>query len=165
MVSFREAPADGDAARTQLNEYFAFREAAFGRPGGYRRSYPSPSDFQPPAGVFLIAEGANLAGEPDDVGCGGVRRIPADDPGVRRFEIKHLWIRPHMRGRGLGRMLLSELENRAEALGATEIVLDTNAALDAAGSLYASSGYQSIEPYNDNPNATNWYRKSVAGRA
>jgi len=62
-------------------------------------------------------------------------------------------------------MLLSELENRAEALGATEIVLDTNAALDAAGSLYASSGYQSIEPYNDNPNATNWYRKSVAGRA
>ena len=45
--------------------------------------------------------------------------------------------------------------------GAEELVLDTNASLEAAGGLYRSSGYVDIEPYNDNPNATNWYGKRV----
>ena len=31
--------------------------------------------------------------------------------------------------------------------------------LDAAGALYAASGFISIEPYNDNANATRWYSK------
>ena len=42
-----------------------------------------------------------------------------------------------------------------------ELVLDTNASLEAAGGLYRSSGYVDIEPYNANPNATNWYGKRV----
>ncbi len=161
MVSFREARPDSPSAHVLLEEYFRFREATFPHAQGYQRTFPRTEHFTPPVGVFVVAEGANLSGESDDVGCGGVRRIDADATDAIRFEIKHLWVRPHMRGRGLGRMLLSELERRAEELGATEIVLDTNASLDAAGSLYASSGYEAIAPYNDNPNATNWYRKRV----
>jgi hypothetical protein len=38
-------------------------------------------------------------------------------------------------------------------------VLDTNERLEAAQSLYRSSGYIDVEPYNDNPNATHWFRK------
>jgi ribosomal protein S18 acetylase RimI-like enzyme len=94
----------------------------------------------------------DLDGAP--VGCGGVRMIA---PG--RGEIKHLWMRPAARGSGLGRALLVELESRAAQLGATEIVLDTNERLEAAQSLYRSSGYVNVEPYNDNPNATHWFRK------
>jgi ribosomal protein S18 acetylase RimI-like enzyme len=99
----------------------------------------------------------------DEIGCGGVRRlvVPGSPEGRSRFEIKHLFIRPGAQGRGLGRALLSELENRAIAFGATEIVLDTNASLVAAGGLYRSTGYRNVEPYNDNPNATDWYLKQI----
>ncbi len=58
-------------------------------------------------------------------------------------------------------MLLAELEARAIGFGATHAVLDTNASLEAAAGLYHSHGYESIEPYNDNPNATNWYGKAL----
>ncbi|MEJ1231203.1 MAG: hypothetical protein WDM88_12040 [Galbitalea sp.] len=40
-------------------------------------------------------------------------------------------------------------------------MLDTNASLTAAGSLYRSSGYAAIPPYNENPNATHWFAKRV----
>ncbi|WP_353828923.1 GNAT family N-acetyltransferase, partial [Agromyces sp. SYSU T0242] len=95
------------------------------------------------------------------VGCGGVRRIAPSPDGLERYEVKHLWLAPAARGRGGGRMLLDELERRAVGFGAQELVLDTNASLAAAGRLYASRGYAAIEPYNENPNATNWYGKPV----
>jgi GNAT superfamily N-acetyltransferase len=81
--------------------------------------------------------------------------------GTVRFEVKHLWVDPAARGAGLGRQLLAELERWAIGFGATEAVLDTNASLTAAAGLYHSSGYRSIPPYNDNPNATNWYSKQL----
>ena len=33
--------------------------------------------------------------------------------------------------------------------------------LEAAGGLYARSGFVAIDPYNDNPNATRWYGKTL----
>jgi GNAT superfamily N-acetyltransferase len=78
-----------------------------------------------------------------------------------RFEAKHLWLQPQVRGRGWGSLLLAELERRAREFGASEMVLDTNASLEAAGQLYQRSGYEDVPPYNDNPNATNWYRKRL----
>jgi ribosomal protein S18 acetylase RimI-like enzyme len=66
-----------------------------------------------------------------------------------------------VRGRGWGSLLLAELEARARQFGATEMVLDTNSSLEAAGALYQRSGYEDVPPYNDNPNATNWYRKKL----
>jgi len=63
--------------------------------------------------------------------------------------------------RRLGAGGLQILERRAAELGATEIVLDTNERLEAAQSLYRSSGYVEVEPYNDNPNATHWFRKVI----
>ena len=79
--------------------------------------------------------------------------------GAVRFEAKHLWLQPQVRGRGWGGLLLAELEKRARDFGAAELVLDTNASLEAAGRLYQRAGYADVPPYNDNPNATNWYRK------
>jgi GNAT superfamily N-acetyltransferase len=76
--------------------------------------------------------------------------------------VKHLWLTPAARGRGAGRRLLEELERRALELGAQELVLDTNASLEAAGGLYRSAGFIPIEAYNANPNATHWYGKLVA---
>ena len=79
-----------------------------------------------------------------------------------RYEVKHLYLRESTRGRGWGRDLLAELEGRATEFGADEVLLDTNRSLTAAGGLYRSAGYESVEPYNDNPNATDWYRKVLS---
>ena len=151
MPDFTETPVTDATAHALLAEYFAYREQTFPSAAGYVTTFPSPAAFTPPAGVFLVVE-VDGAG----VGCGGIRCL-----GEGRFEVKHLWLRPSVQGRGLGRALLAELERRAALLGATELVLDTNASLEAAGGLYRSSGYVDIEPYNDNPNATNWYLKRV----
>jgi ribosomal protein S18 acetylase RimI-like enzyme len=78
--------------------------------------------------------------------------------------VKHLFLRPETRGRGWGRLLLDDLERRAREWDAAELVLDTHHTLEAAGGLYASSGFETVEPYNDNPNATRWYRKALDRR-
>ncbi len=150
MPTFREETVDQPAARRLLTEYFQSRELGF-IGGEYRTVFPTPATFAAPDGVFLIVES-----EGADVGCGGIRRLSP-----QRMELKHLFMRPHTRGQGLGRALLVELERRAVAFGATEMVLDTNASLETAANLYRSSGYIGIDPYNDNPNATNWYLKQV----
>jgi ribosomal protein S18 acetylase RimI-like enzyme len=146
VLDFVPTPTDASVADELLGEYFTSRE--LGMPG-YRTFRPDPALFVPPAGVFLVAEVDGAA-----IGCGGIRMLALD-----RAEVKHLWVRPAARGTGLGRALLTELERHAAALGATEIVLDTNERLEAAQSLYRSSGYIDVEPYNDNPNATHWFRK------
>ena len=153
MVRYREALVTEDAAHTLLAEYFESRRASFPpAQGEYRTVFPDPSKFIAPDGVFLVVETAPEG----DVGCGGIRRV--DD---HTFEVKHVWIQPRMRGSGLGKRLLTELERRAAELGATRIVLDTNESQAAAANLYRTTGYVEIEPYNDNANATNWFEKTL----
>jgi GNAT superfamily N-acetyltransferase len=151
VVSFRPSSVDEPAAHALIAEYFGMRAETFPT-GDYSPVFPQAPSFTPPAGVFLVVvEGG------EDIGCGGIKRLTPE-----RYEVKHLWVQPRMQGRGLGRALLDELEQRALEFGATEVVLDTNASLTAAGSMYRSGGYEEIAPYNDNPNATNWFRKSLA---
>ncbi|MFF1573304.1 GNAT family N-acetyltransferase [Leifsonia sp. NPDC058292] len=163
MVSFADVAVTDAAAHRMLAAYFAERAAGFpAAQGAYRTTFPDPSQFVPPAGVFLLAYD-----EDSEAGCGGVRelRVPfadADpDAPIVRYEIKHLWVSPEHRGLGLGRAILTELEHRARGFGATEVVLDTNSSLEAAAGLYRSHGYVDIQPYNDNPNATDWFRKAL----
>jgi ribosomal protein S18 acetylase RimI-like enzyme len=166
MPEFRDVSVTDAGALTLLTQYFSDRRSSFPPvQGSYRTRMPAPEQFLPPRGVFLLLseDGEGRAGV--FVGCGGISRIEDAPDGSVRFEIKHLWLQEHVRGRGWGRALLEELERRAVGLGADEVVLDTNASLEAAGSLYRSAGYESIPPYNDNPNATNWYRKRLVSPA
>jgi GNAT superfamily N-acetyltransferase len=161
MISWREVAVDDLSAQSLLTEYFANRALGFpASQGEYRAVFPIAEQFVPPRGVFLVVEGEDLAGEAADVGCGGIRQID-DQDGQITFEVKHLWLQPQVRGIGAGRALLLELERRVVAFGAQLLVLDTNDALEAAGGLYRSSGYVEVPPYNENPNATTWYAKSV----
>jgi len=152
-VTLRPVSVDTAEARALLMEYFAMRAETF--PGLYRPVFPDPARFEPPEGVFLLVEDQGEA-----VGCGGIRLLGDAGTGPR-FEVKHLYLRPSTRGRGWGRLLLDELESRARAAGGADLVLDTHHTLEAAGGLYARSGFTPIEPYNDNANATRWYGKSL----
>lgn len=151
--SYRVAAVTDPDAHALLVEYFGMRAAGFDRAAGeYQTVFPDPARFTEPAGVFLVVDDED--GSP--VGCGGIRMLSPE-----RAEVKHLFLRDTVRGRGWGRMLLAELERRAIGLGATESVLDTNVSLAAAGALYRGTGYVEVEPYNDNPNATTWFRKAL----
>lgn len=160
MVTFREAMPTDPTAAALLDQYFAARAEGFPAGRAYRRPHVEADQFVPPAGVFLLLEGENLAGEPADVGCGAIRTIPDGPLGARR-EVKHVWVQPHARRIGAGRALMLELERRALESGARELVLDTHDAQTAAGALYASLGFAPIEPFNDNPNATRWLGKPL----
>jgi ribosomal protein S18 acetylase RimI-like enzyme len=161
-VSFESVPVTDERAQALLAEYFDYRRATFPVAEGYVVNLPDPAKFTPPAGEFVIALDEARA----PLGCGGVRRLADDVLGGeprRVWEVKHLWVRETGRGRGTGRSLLAELERRAAAFGADTVVLDTNASLVAANGLYSSSGYVPIPPYNDNGNATTWFRKDLTG--
>ncbi|GGF24762.1 GNAT family N-acetyltransferase [Subtercola lobariae] len=170
-MQLRETPVTSEPAVRLLTEYFTSRELDFPtNQGVYRVTFPPPEQFVPPVGVFLVVEtGEGDAGGEGDaaadtvghaVGCGGIRRI-ADGPTGARYEVKHVFIEPAARGQGLAAALMAELEARAAAFGAAEVVLDTNASLEAAARLYARLGYHSIAAYNTNTNATNWYAKTL----
>ena len=162
-LSFSEVSVTDAGSIALLTQYFSDRESGYPTAQGrYRTSFPDPAQFLPPSGVFLLVSEHTGPAERVFVGCGGIRRLEDSATGDMRFEIKHLWLQPQVRGRGWGNAMLGELERRAQAFGADEVVLDTNASLTAAGALYARSGYVPCAPYNDNPNATNWYRKSLS---
>lgn len=168
-MSDSPAPAFSDVSVTDagsivlLTQYFSDRESSFpADQGAYRTTFPTPGQFVRPNGVFLLVSEEPGKRERAFVGCGGIRRIADSPVGRVRYEVKHLWLQPQVRGRGWGRALLAELERRARDFGADELVLDTNASLTAAGVLYSGAGYEDCAPYNDNPNATNWYRKLLA---
>ncbi len=151
-ITFDEVVPSDAVPRALLGTYFAERAAGFPVPGGYRVTSPVDADFTAPAGVFLVARG------PDPLGIGGIRTL---QPGT--MEVKHLFVLPEARGRRLGARLLAELERRARSAGATRLVLDTNRSLAAAAGLYAGAGFERVEAYNDNANATDWYAKRLGG--
>lgn len=169
MPEFTPVSVTDAGALALLTQYFSDRESSFpSMQGTYRTTFPDPDQFVPPNGLFLlVSENRGEAAEADAgdtvfVGCGGIRRLQSEPGEPVRFEIKHLFLQPQVRGRRWGRVLLDELERRAREFGAEELVLDTNSSLEAAGALYKRSGYVDVPPYNDNPNATNWYRKQLA---
>jgi DNA-binding MarR family transcriptional regulator len=110
-------------------------------------------ELTPPAGLLLVA---TLHSEP--VGCGALKfhdGAPA--------EIKRMWVSPAVRGLGLGRRLLHELEVRAAARGVVTLRLETNRALDEAIGLYRSAGYREVAAFNEEPYAHHWFEKALRG--
>ncbi|HEY6294845.1 MAG TPA: MarR family winged helix-turn-helix transcriptional regulator [Streptosporangiaceae bacterium] len=106
-------------------------------------------ELTPPAGLFLIAM---LHSEP--VGCGALKFHPGAPA-----EVKRMWVSPAVRGLGLGRRLLAELEAHAAAREARTLRLETNRTLGEAISLYRTAGYREVAPFNDEPYAHHWFEK------
>ncbi|MBF4614851.1 GNAT family N-acetyltransferase [Curtobacterium sp. VKM Ac-1376] len=161
-VEVRTVPADLPEVDALLDAYLDEREATFpSAQGAYSRKRTPASEFAPPNGVFVVASVDGVA-----VGCGGLRRIAdgADETGAAdvRFEVKHVFVTPAGRGRGIATAVMDELERAGSELGGTSIVLDTNDSLVAAGAMYRSRGFTRVAPFNVNPNATAWYRKPVS---
>jgi putative acetyltransferase len=131
-VEVRDEPLDSPVAQQLIAELNAELERAY--PPEQRFHSLAAEEVAEGAGAFVVAW---LEGAP--AGCGAVRLI---SPG--RAELKRMYVRPGVRGRGLARPILSTLEDRAAALGARSIVLETGIYQPAAIGLYESAGYARI---------------------
>ena len=94
------------------------------------------------------------------VGCGAWHRL-----GPATAEIRHLWVSSSARGLGLGRRLLTALEQDACAQGITVARLGTHTSLTEAIALYRSSGYRPIARYGGSPYNQLAFEKAIAGAA
>jgi len=87
--------------------------------------------------IFLVAR--------DQYGIAGTVQLrPASMPNQRhRADVAKLLVHRRARGKGLGRMLMEEIERRARAGGFTLLTLDTKRG-DAAESLYRRAGWAEV---------------------
>jgi putative acetyltransferase len=110
--------------------------------------YPEPGanhfsldvkEVAPQNGAFLIGY---LAAEP--VTCGAIRRI---EPRVA--EIKRMYVVPSERGRGIAKIMLTALEERARGLGIGRLVLETGTRQLKAIALYRGAGFNRIARFGE----------------
>lgn len=140
------------AARWCVAQYFDELSRVFENGFDPGQSLPAhDADMRPPLGAFLVA---STTGE---VVAGGAVKTIA--PGVG--SLKRMWVAGSVRGLGIGRRMLTALENEARALGLTTIRLETNRALTDAIQLYRSSGYEEVAPFNADPYAHHWFEKRI----
>jgi DNA-binding MarR family transcriptional regulator/ribosomal protein S18 acetylase RimI-like enzyme len=153
MVSIGPADPRSADARSCLRAYFGELSVRF--PGGFDPALSIPAaetELTSPAGLFLLA---SLHGEP--VGCGAIKYH-----GSNPAEIKRMWVSSAVRGLGLGRRILADLEARAAASGARVLRLETNRTLAEAIGLYRSAGYREVPAFNHEPYAHHWFEKVLS---
>jgi GNAT superfamily N-acetyltransferase len=152
LVEIRPVDPLDPNARFCLHEYFAELDRRFEAGFDPAASISADADdLRPPRGVMLLA---TLRSEP--VGCGGLkfhRRVPT--------EVKRMWIADSVRGLGLGRRMLAELEAEARRHHHRVLRLETNRSLTEAIAMYRSAGYVEVPAFNDEPYAHHWFEKHL----
>jgi GNAT superfamily N-acetyltransferase len=137
--------ATRDAARDLIAEYL--RWIASAAAASYDLSFDidamvtsdieDRAKFYPPSGRFYV-----IRREDANVGVGCLKRLT---PSVA--EIQRMYVQPHVRRLGAGRLLLQHLLSDARAIGYEVVRLESLKFLSAAHALYKSVGFAEITPY------------------
>ena len=155
-IELAEVDPDDPRAVWSLRQYLEEIDARFDVGYDPAAAVPTTAEaMRPPRGLFVLA---TLRGEP--VGCGALK-LHADGSA----EVKRVWVSGAVRGAGLGRRLLRDLERRAVERGTTLLRLDTNATLVEAIALYRAEGWAEVPPFNDERYADHWFEKPVGPAA
>lgn len=119
-----------------------------------RAELPGHPDLEPPAGpelepknrgIYLVAY---VNRQP--AASGGYRTFPGD-PSGNTAEIVRMYVRPGSRGSGVGRALLTELEERAWEDDYRRVVMHLSEGQLAAKALYEIFGYRLIPGLSPDP--------------
>ena len=101
-----------------------------------------PGDYAPPDGRLLIAEYRGQT-----AGCVALHKLEAEI-----CEMKRLYLRPQLRGRGVGRAMAEEAIAEARLIGYRRMRLDTvEPVMPNAVAMYRRLGFVEIDPYRANP--------------
>ena len=150
LVTIGVEDASSTDARWCIEQYFRELDRRFESGFDPARSISaSAEEMTYPAGLFVMAR---LREKP--VGCGALK-FHAGAP----TELKRMWVAREIRGLGVGRRLLAELERRAAEAGSSVVRLETNRSLTEAIQLYRDTGYQEVARFNDEPYADHWFEK------
>ncbi len=76
------------------------------------------------------------------VGCGALRPMKENIG-----EVKRMYVKPEMRGKGISRKILNELEKAAKEFGYEKVWLETGVLQPEAVGLYEKDGYIRIKNY------------------
>jgi GNAT superfamily N-acetyltransferase len=107
------------------------------RYGGRDAAVVEPGEFEPPLGLFFVAEVDGTA-----AGCGGWRTVVEG-----RAEIKRVYVEPAFRRRGLAQLIVDALERSAAAAGHRSVVLNSGNRQPEALTLYEAAGYRAVPGY------------------
>jgi GNAT superfamily N-acetyltransferase len=96
-----------------------------------------PGQYAPPSGELFLAIVDGEAG-----GCVALRSLDRST-----LEMKRLYVRPTIRGAGLGKRLVQAAISTARQLGCADLRLDTLGTMVSAQELYRKLGFVEIPPY------------------
>jgi len=112
-----------------------------------------PGEYASPRGALLMV----LVDE-QLAGCCALRPLDAVDY-PNACEMKRLYVRPGLRGNGVGRQLAEAILDSARLADYGCVLLDTLSDMESARALYQELGFEEIPPYYHNPIAGAHYLK------
>jgi GNAT superfamily N-acetyltransferase len=141
-----------------LTEILLLHKTAMEAVGAYKGDGPWDNDLQniekhyvENNGTFILAfEDNNL------IGMGAFRRIDE-----KTAEIKRMRVEPKMQGKGIGKYLLNQLEERARCQGYSALILETSDKQESANALYSKSGFKIMKHENIDGFNCAWYKKTL----
>lgn len=101
------------------------------------RVLPHFTAIKPPEGIIYL-----LISDGRVVGMGALRKL---EEGIG--EIKRMYIKPELQGRGLGKEMMDKLEAKARELGYSTLRLDTAWFLETAVHVYRKAGFIERDKY------------------
>ena len=148
-----DSPALVEEARRLFQEYAADIRVDLCFQNFQEELASLPGKYAPPEGALLLArEGDQCAG------CVALRKLEDEV-----CEMKRLYVRPALRGCGVGRSLAVRVIDEGRQLGYRIMRLDTLAWMKPAIALYEQISFRRIEPYCYNPQSDAVYMELALG--
>ncbi|MGI5144894.1 GNAT family N-acetyltransferase [Plantactinospora sp. CA-294935] len=150
-LDIRVVPYDSPVAQQLVGSALADLAQRYG--GGGDETPVAVSEFEPPAGAFLVAYLEEVP-----VGCAGWRTHGGSGDVA---ELKRMYVSPVARGRGVARRMLSAVEDSAREHGRRRLILECGDRQPEAIALYKGSGYERIPDfgyYRDEPGVLSFGR-------
>ena len=102
----------------------------------------TPEEMARPDSTVFVAREDGVA-----IACGALKRHGAIG------EVKRMYTKPSHQGRGVGGLIVVEIETRARAEGMTQLVLETGDRHPAAWRVYERAGFKRCGPVLDYPDS------------
>ncbi|CAI3662608.1 putative acetyltransferase [Clostridium neonatale] len=135
MISIKEERINSQDGIKLIEELSCTLEKITGNSGKGSFDY---NDMLNTRSIFVIARDDNKA-----VGCGAFREITDDVAEIKRMYASE-------KNRGIGKMILLQLENREKEFGYLKVILETRKCNNNAIRFYLSNRYKIIDNYGKN---------------